>query len=119
MTITAEPPSRTLPQYRHQPLHTPDSLLTSRLSVLGSMQDRLERFSPKRRWTSSPDYTASSPAGAPNCWPSGAAAMTRGGRFAFCLKRHRSARSRHGELRRSLPGSWTVAVRSPDRQPAR
>jgi malate synthase len=40
MTITAEPRSRTLPQYRHQPLHTPDGLLTSRLSVLGSMQDR-------------------------------------------------------------------------------
>ncbi|HEX6759194.1 MAG TPA: malate synthase A [Propionibacteriaceae bacterium] len=40
MTITAEPPSRTLPQYRHQPWHTPNSPLTSRLSVLGSMQDR-------------------------------------------------------------------------------
>ena len=40
MTITAEPPSQTLPQYRHQPLHAPRSPLTSRLSVVGSMQDR-------------------------------------------------------------------------------
>jgi malate synthase len=39
MTITAEPPSRTLPQYRHQPLQT-HSPLTSRLSVAGTMQDR-------------------------------------------------------------------------------
>jgi malate synthase len=40
MTITAEPPSRTLPQYRHQPFQTPHSPLTSRLSVVGTMQDR-------------------------------------------------------------------------------
>jgi malate synthase len=39
MTITAEPPSRTLPQYRHQPFQT-HSPLTSRLSVAGTMQDR-------------------------------------------------------------------------------
>jgi malate synthase len=40
MTITAEPPSPTLPQYRHQPMHTPRSPLTSQLSVVGTMQDR-------------------------------------------------------------------------------
>jgi malate synthase len=44
MTITAEPPSQTLPQYRHQPLHTPDSPLTSRLSVVGTMHERLEEI---------------------------------------------------------------------------
>ncbi|HJY44560.1 MAG TPA: malate synthase A [Propionibacteriaceae bacterium] len=44
MTITAEPPSQTLPQYRHQPLHTPDSPLTSRLSVVGTMHDRFEEI---------------------------------------------------------------------------
>ena len=44
MTITAEPPSHTLPQYRHQPLHTPDSPLTSRLSVVGTMHDRFDEI---------------------------------------------------------------------------
>jgi len=44
MTITAEPPSQTLPQYRHQPLHTPASPLTSRLSVVGTMHDRFEEI---------------------------------------------------------------------------
>jgi malate synthase len=44
MTITAEPPSQTLPQYRHQPLHTPDSPLTSRLSVVGTMHDRFDEI---------------------------------------------------------------------------
>jgi malate synthase len=44
MTITAEPPSQTLPQYRHQPLHTPDSPLTSRLSVVGTMHDRFKEI---------------------------------------------------------------------------
>ncbi|HET9303632.1 MAG TPA: malate synthase A [Propionibacteriaceae bacterium] len=44
MTITAEPPSQTLPQYRHQPLHTPDSPLASRLSVVGTMHDRFEEI---------------------------------------------------------------------------
>ena len=42
MTITAEPPPRTLPQYRHQPLHATDNPLTSRLSVVGTMHDRFE-----------------------------------------------------------------------------
>ena len=74
MTITAEPPFRTLPQYRHQPLHTPDSPLTSRLSVVGTMHDRFEEILTKGRWTSSADYTASSPVGGPNCWRSGTAA---------------------------------------------
>jgi malate synthase len=44
MTITAEPPSQTLPQYRHQTLHTPDSPLTSRLSVVGAMHERFEEI---------------------------------------------------------------------------
>jgi malate synthase len=44
MTITAEPLSQTLPQDRHQPLHTPDSPLTSRLSVVGTMHDRFEEI---------------------------------------------------------------------------
>ena len=44
MTITAEPPSQTLPQYQHQPLRTPDSPLTSRLSVVGPIQDRFEEI---------------------------------------------------------------------------
>ena len=44
MTITAEPPSQTLPQYRHQPLHIPDSPLTSRLSVVGTMHDRFDEI---------------------------------------------------------------------------
>jgi malate synthase len=44
MTITAEPPSQTLPQYRHQPLHTPDSPLTSRRSLVGPMHDRFEEI---------------------------------------------------------------------------
>src|SRR5215218_6569747 len=44
MTITAEPPSRTMPQYRHQPAHAPHGPLTSRLSVLGAMQDRFEEI---------------------------------------------------------------------------
>jgi len=44
VTITAEPPSRTLPQYRHQPAHTPHSQLTSRLSVVGTTQDRFEEI---------------------------------------------------------------------------
>jgi malate synthase len=44
MTITAEPPSQTLPQYRHQTLNTPDSPLTSRLSVVGTMHDRFEEI---------------------------------------------------------------------------
>jgi malate synthase len=44
MTITAEPPPQVLPQYRHQPLHTPDSPLTSRLSVVGTMCDRFEEI---------------------------------------------------------------------------
>jgi malate synthase len=44
MTITAEPPSQTLPQYRHQPLNTPDSPLTSRLSVVGTMHERFEEI---------------------------------------------------------------------------
>jgi malate synthase len=40
MTITAVRPSQTLPQYRHQPMHALQSPLSSRLSVLGTMQDR-------------------------------------------------------------------------------
>jgi malate synthase len=44
MTITAEPLSQTLPQYRHQPLHTPDSPLASRLSVVGTTHDRFEEI---------------------------------------------------------------------------
>jgi malate synthase len=44
MTITAEPPSQTLPQYRHQTLHIPDSPLTSRLSVVGTMHERFEEI---------------------------------------------------------------------------
>jgi malate synthase len=44
MTITAEPPSQTLPQYRHQTVHTPDSPLTSRLSVVGTMHERFEEI---------------------------------------------------------------------------
>jgi malate synthase len=44
MTITAEPPPQTLPQYRHHPLHIPDSPLTSRLSVLGTIQVRFEEI---------------------------------------------------------------------------
>ncbi len=41
MTITAEQPSRTMPHYRHQPVH---GRLTSRLSVLGAMQDRFDEI---------------------------------------------------------------------------
>ena len=44
MTITAEPASQTLPRYRHQPLHIPDSPLTSRLSLVGTMHDRFEEI---------------------------------------------------------------------------
>jgi malate synthase len=44
MTITAEPPSRTLPDYMHQPLHTPHSPLSSRLNVDGTMHDRFEEI---------------------------------------------------------------------------
>ncbi|HEY9469800.1 MAG TPA: hypothetical protein VIQ76_09320, partial [Propionibacteriaceae bacterium] len=44
MTITAEPPPRTLPQYRHQPWHTTGNPLTSRLSVVGTMHDRFEEI---------------------------------------------------------------------------
>jgi len=44
MTITAEPPSRTLPQYRYQASHLPRSPLTSELSVVGAMHDRSEEI---------------------------------------------------------------------------
>ena len=45
MTITAEQPSRTMPQYRHQPVHAPHTShgsLSSRLSVVGTMHDRFD-----------------------------------------------------------------------------
>jgi malate synthase len=41
MTITAEPPSRTTPHYRHQSVH---GRLASRLGVLGAMQDRFDEI---------------------------------------------------------------------------
>jgi malate synthase len=44
MTITAEPPFRTLPQYRYQASHLPRSPLTSELSVVGAMHDRSDEI---------------------------------------------------------------------------
>jgi len=44
MTITAEPPSRTLPQYRYQASHLSRSSLTSELSVDGTMHDRFDEI---------------------------------------------------------------------------
>ena len=44
MTITAEPPPRTLPQYRYQASHLSRSPLTSELSVVGTMHDRFDEI---------------------------------------------------------------------------
>ncbi|HEX7209619.1 MAG TPA: malate synthase A [Propionibacteriaceae bacterium] len=44
MTITAEPPPRTLPQYRYQASHLSRSSLTSELSVIGTMHDRFDEI---------------------------------------------------------------------------
>jgi malate synthase len=44
MTITAEPPFRTMPHYRHQPVHAPHGPLASRLSLLGTMRDRFDEI---------------------------------------------------------------------------
>jgi malate synthase len=44
MTITAEPPFRTMPHYRHQPSHAPHGPLASRLSLLGTMRDRFDEI---------------------------------------------------------------------------
>jgi malate synthase len=44
MTITAEPPPRTLPQYRYQASHAPRSSLTSELSVVGALHDRFDEI---------------------------------------------------------------------------
>ena len=44
MTITAEPPPRTLPQYRYQASHLSRSSLTSELSVDGTMHDRFDEI---------------------------------------------------------------------------
>jgi malate synthase len=44
MTITAEPPPRTLPQYRYQASHLSRSSLTSELSVIGTIHDRFDEI---------------------------------------------------------------------------
>ena len=115
MTITAEPPSQTLPQYRHQPLHTPDSPLTSRLSVVGTMHDRFEEILTDDAldfvWAARPvRRSAGRTVGGP--------AQPRRPEATVSLsdRNGRDPRIRHGESRRSLPGSRTVAARSPDRQ---
>ena len=119
MTITAEPPPRTLPQYRYQASHLSRSSLTSELSVVGTMHDRFDEILTEEGL----DFV---------CRLHGQFAGRRaellavrrsrsdqGIRFAFCPRRQRFARTRPGELRRSLRASRTVAARSPDRQPER